>query len=131
MQPRAFEELVASLIERMGYQVKLTPYQKDDGVDIFAVSRHGSRYIMTVIDCKRYAPSRPIDVGMIRTLAGVRDQHHAQVGMMVTTSRFTRDATNRQQERWPLELSLVDGKKLLAWLEEFGWQKDASGLYIP
>lgn len=131
IHPRRFEELIAHLARNMGYEVTLTPYSKDGGVDIFALRRNGLSPVLTVIDCKRYAEQNHIGVGMIRALAGLRQQHKANVAMIATTTRFTQEARNLQVEEWPFELALADFEVLQEWLEEFGWNANASGLYLP
>jgi HJR/Mrr/RecB family endonuclease len=131
LTPRRFEEVVAHLIENMGYEVELTRYSKDDGVDIFALRRDGLSPILTVIDCKKYSENRPIGVSLIRTLAGLRQQHKANVGMIATTARFTQDAKDLQAKEWRFELALADFELLREWLERFGWSRDGGGLWLP
>lgn len=131
LHPRRFEELIAHLVRNMGYEVNLTPYSKDGGVDVFAVRRNGLSPVLTVIDCKRYAQHNHIGVGMIRALAGLRQQHNANVAMIATTTRFTQEARNLQVEEWPFEIALADFETLRRWLQEFGWITDSSGLWLP
>lgn len=131
LTPRRFEEVVAHLIENMGYEVTLTRYSKDDGVDIFALRRDGISPVLTVVDCKKYSEANPIGIGMIRTLAGLRQQHKANVGMIATTTRFTTEARDLQAKEWRFELALADFELLRVWLEGFGWSRDDGGLWLP
>ena len=39
MSPRGFEELVAEMLSRLGYEVTLTPASRDGGKDIYAARR--------------------------------------------------------------------------------------------
>lgn len=131
LRPRRFEELVAELFSRMGYEVQLTRYSKDGGVDIFAVHKQGASPILTIVDCKRYAKERPIGPGMIRTIAGLREEHRANVAMIATTARFTKGARDLQVEKWPYEVALADFEQLRQWLKALGWNQTPSGMYMP
>lgn len=92
MNPRRFEELVAELLERDGLQVQLTPRTRDGGRDIVALHQGETGQHMYLVECKRYSPSKPIGVGLVRSLYGVVEQEKATGGILVTTSRFTRKA---------------------------------------
>lgn len=65
LHPRRFEEVIARVIEKMGFEVNLTRYSKDGGVDIFALWHGSDVPVLLVIDCKRYAPDRPIGPSII------------------------------------------------------------------
>jgi HJR/Mrr/RecB family endonuclease len=41
LPPRKFEELVADILAKMGYEITLTPEQKDGGFDIYAARKEG------------------------------------------------------------------------------------------
>lgn len=99
ISPRRFEELVADLYEREGYEVELTPVSRDGGVDIYAVQRTAFGSFLTVIDCKRYRKDRPIEVGLVRQLLGTVEAHDASIGVLATTSFFTRGAQAFQHDR--------------------------------
>jgi restriction endonuclease len=96
---RKFEELVAHLYEREGYEVELTPVSGDEGVDIYAVQRTSFGSFLTVVDCKRYRRDRPVEVGLIRQLFGTVEAKDASVGVLATTSYFTKGAKAFQEER--------------------------------
>lgn len=99
MDPRAFEELVAELYSREGFDVELTPTSKDGGIDIYAVQRASFGSFLTVVDCKRYAHSNPVEVGLVRQLYGTVNDLDASMGVIATTSYFTRGAKQLQQRR--------------------------------
>ena len=104
---REFEQLVAELFERQGFDVELTPETRDGGCDIIATKSIGGLPFMLLIECKRYAIDNPVDVSLIRSLLGVQTDRKANKAVLVTTSRFTkpaRDFAERQQHL----ISLID-----------------------
>jgi len=97
LSPRAFEEFVASLYERHGFHVELTPQSADGGVDLYAVRYEPYGRCLTIVDCKRYAVHRPVQVGLVRHLRGVIEDKGASVGVLATTSTFTKGARKFQE----------------------------------
>lgn len=98
VSPRQFEELVADLYSREGYEVELTPVSRDGGVDIYAVQRTSFGSFLTLIDCKRYRKDRPVEVDLVRKLYGTVEAQDASVGVLATTSHFTRGAKAFQRD---------------------------------
>jgi hypothetical protein len=107
LSTRKFEELVAELYEREGFEVELTQASKDGGVDIYVVQRAPWGSSLTIVDCKRKRADRPVKVGLIRQLYGTVMEKNASVGVMATTSYFTKGAKALQEEH-PHRLGLQD-----------------------
>lgn len=107
LTPQQFEEFVAELYERHGFKVELTPASRDGGVDLYAVRYESFGSYLTVVDCKRYAPHRPVQVKLVRELYGVVQDKGASVGVLATTSSFTAGA-KELQERHRYRLALQD-----------------------
>jgi restriction system protein len=107
LTPRQFEEFVAELYERHGFDVQLTPASNDGGVDLYAVRYDAFGSFLTIVDCKRYAPHRPVQVKLVRELYGAVQDKGASVGVLATTSSFTAGAKNLQ-ERHRYRLALQD-----------------------
>jgi len=87
MDGHSFEELVANLFRKMGFDIEQTKKTADGGIDIFAHSREpvkGGKYI---IQCKR--SNSPISESVIRDLYGVVNAENANKGLLVTNSTFT------------------------------------------
>jgi hypothetical protein len=118
LAPRQFEEVVASLLERQGYEVTLTPVSKDGGIDIYVASKTTLGSFLFLVQCKRHAPKNPVGVAIVRELYGVVQQERANAGILVTTSFFTRGAKAFQQ-RSAHQLSLMDYGALRGWLCAF------------
>ncbi len=117
IEPRKFEELVAELLIREGMDVHLTQASRDGGRDILAFTETAVGRHLYLVECKRYAAKRPVDVGWIRALYGVVEQERATAGLIVTTSYFTPDAvkfSNTVKHR----ISLRDQEELIEWIRK-------------
>lgn len=114
LTPDQFEQLVADLLERIGFSVLWIPGGKDGGIDI--VAGLGERDFL--IDVKRYRASQPVTVELVRRVYGVAESvapgrpGHIMHGGIITSSRFTTEADvyRKTLRRRPL---LRDG----AWLK--------------
>lgn len=95
---RQFEELVADLLHSLGYETHLTPATRDGGKDIYAARKDALGRFLYIVECKRHAPDNPVGVGVVRSLAGVVNAERANGGIVATTSFFTRDAREFQQQ---------------------------------
>jgi len=114
VHPRRFEELVAELFKRMGYEVTLTPTSHDGGRDVLAVRRDDVGTVLTLVECKRFRPDRKVGVALVRSLYGVVTSERASHGVIATTSSFTRNAKAFQQNL-NYQLSLRDFNDLAKW----------------
>lgn len=107
LRPRQFEELLAELYAREGFQVEMTKETRDGGIDLYLVRYESFGRVLTVVDAKRYRQDRAVSVGIVRGLYGVVEAERASAGVVATTSFFTREA-KRFQESVPFRLSLQD-----------------------
>ena len=114
---REFEELVAELLQRDGYEVTLGHGRNDGGVDIIAVKDLGpSGLFKSVWQAKKQGPESKVELPVIRELADVRDEQKANKGMIVTTSYLTSGALKRVT-RDQYVLGKVDRDDLIRWIE--------------
>lgn len=117
LTPRQFEEFVAELFVREGYNVELTPERKDGGCDILAVSRGELGSHLYLAECKKYDPRRPVGVEYIRSLYGVLEEKRATRGILATTSYFTKGAKDFAGKlKW--RIGLKDYEELKIWLQK-------------
>ena len=118
--PREFEKIVAELLHSFGFDVELTQQTRDGGYDIVAFSkdRLGIR-TKYIVECKRYGPDKPIRVGLVRALYGVKGKLHADHALLATTSYFTADAENFAKEPTVLNLHLKDFETIQEWLAAY------------
>ncbi len=117
ISPRKFEELVAYIMEKHGYEVTLTQQSRDGGIDIFALKNEGFGNILTIVDCKKYSETNPVGIAAVRGMYGTLQIESASHGMIATTSRFTRDATELARE-YKYQLSLKDHADILRWIQK-------------
>jgi hypothetical protein len=113
---RRFEELIAELLDRRGYEVELTPETRDGGYDILARRTDDLAEVMFLVECKRYAEKQHVGVGLVRNLYGTVQQSRATGGILVTTSSFTPDAQSFQHAV-AHQLQLHDYADLSRWLQ--------------
>lgn len=135
ISPRQYEIFVAELLKGMGYEVWLNNHTKDGGRDIIAVLKTPANdSIVTLVECKKYSPDKPVSINIVKSfLNTLREQDKANVGWIVTTSTFSREAQKRQHEyKWLL--SLKDHKDLATLCSNYGkWERtsEGSGLWLP
>jgi restriction system protein len=106
--PTEFEETVADLLREQGFRgVRRTGGAGDLTADIVARDRAGR---LVVVQCKRYAPGKPIGSKDLQTFIGMQRVHHeADYGLYVTTSTYTAPARALADRHG---ITLVDGADL-------------------
>jgi restriction system protein len=83
VNPRVFEETVASVFQGLGYRARVTGYSNDGGVDVILDSPNSG---LVGVQVKRYRNT--IKVESIRSLAGALILNDCTKGVFVTTSDF-------------------------------------------
>jgi len=117
LTPRQFEEFVAELFVREGYNVELTPERKDGGCDILAVMDTQVGTDLYMVECKRYSQSNPVGVEYVRSLYGVVEKERATRGIIAATSYFTKGAKEFSRElKWRIGLKNYDD--LFNWIKK-------------
>lgn len=118
INPRKFEELIASILQDLGFTIELTKATRDGGRDIIANIRNEVTNFLAYVECKRYSPGNKIDVGIIRKVQGVHYTRKPNKSIIVTTSFFTKDAIqeSRLSEN---QLDLKDYNGIKKWLENY------------
>lgn len=118
LHPRKFEELIASILEDLGFDVELTKATRDGGTDIIASIKNKLWDILAYVECKRHSPENKVGVGIVRKVVGVHALRKPAKSMIVTTSFFTK---NSQEEAKIMEndLDLRDYENIKEWLNEY------------
>ncbi|ASQ90467.1 hypothetical protein CHL67_05610 [Prosthecochloris sp. GSB1] len=117
--PRQFEEFIAELLRRLGFNdVILTPRSGDGGKDIIASHSVQGIPLTFYFECKKYAEGNKIQLDTMRSLLGTvaHDSRKVNKGILVTTSTFTKGC-----KEFILAESRVDGKDydgVLGWVDE-------------
>ncbi|EFH79769.1 restriction endonuclease [Ktedonobacter racemifer] len=117
-----FEEVVAELLDKDGFEVQLGRGSKHNGVDIIAIKADPIHCeFMSIWQAKKHERHNKVEVGVIKELAYTRDQLKATKGVIVTTTSLTRGAmTLIEQERH--RLHKVDGNDLFTWIQKTRYQ---------
>jgi hypothetical protein len=119
MDPRYFEELVASIYSKLGFEVFLTKRTRDGGRDIVVVGQKAQSILKFIVECKRYRRDRKVGIAAVQRLWGVKVSEGATKAILATTASFSRPAKEfAQKHLW--ELDLVDYKQLLSLLKSYG-----------
>ncbi|WP_395939865.1 restriction endonuclease [Arthrobacter sp. CAN_C5] len=114
MRPREFEFLVAHIYRRMGYEVEVTPLQKDRGKDVIA-RKPGE---VVFIECKNWRGRVNSDV--VAALTGRVEMDRVTRGVVVGTSGFTSGHASATEVASfsPARMSLCDGDTLVRLLNQ-------------
>jgi len=116
IEPFEFEELVGLLLNNLGFRTFLTPRTRDGGKDILAkFDTPDGHEGLCLVECKRYKPERKVNVNTVRSLFGVVQDERANLGMIVTTSSYSKEAHNFQKRNIHT-LSLKDFEDLKNWI---------------
>lgn len=109
LHPRLFELTVASAFGDLGYEVKVTAYSNDGGIDV--ILEKSGEEIGVQVKCYH----QKVGVEQIRELVGALVLRDARTGIFVTTSDYTRgskSARNCYAERG-YDLELISGERFL------------------
>ncbi len=125
LDPRAFEKLIAEILSAHGWKVHLTARTNDGGYDLFAIEENGALGLETswLVECKRYAPDRPVGVDVVRALYGSNIFMGKSAGagaamkLLATTSYFTKGAHDLKASTY--DLALKDYEGILDWLNTY------------
>jgi restriction system protein len=117
-----FEHLIRELLakefgRKEGSEVRITRASRDRGVDAVIFDPdplHGGK---SVVQAKRY--TNVVDVSAVRDLWGTVLNEGAARGILVTTSKYGRDAYDFVSNK---PLTLIDGQNLLALLAKHGYK---------
>ncbi|WP_084651512.1 restriction endonuclease [Ottowia thiooxydans] len=119
LTPRQFEEFVAELMEKRGYKVDLTKATRDGGKDLIIANNLDIGNFIYYVECKKYSPTNPVGVNLVRELAGTVLTDRVTAGIMVTSSYFSPDAI-KFSNQIKHQLSLIDYIKLKEWINKCG-----------
>jgi hypothetical protein len=112
-----FENVVAELLRRLGYEVELTRKSKDGGVDIYASREELGIRVCYYVQCKRYKPPNKVGEPAVRELYGIVCARPATGGIMVTSSFFTGGA-KKFQRLVETRLGLQDYDGVKRWIQD-------------
>jgi hypothetical protein len=124
LSPREFEVFLAKIFESFGFDVHMTARTRDGGVDILCMTKQLEIPFKVAIEAKRYHPSKPVTVNLIRSFVGANKLFQANKLVYVTTSRYTRDAIKYSASPFVAELlELKQLPDIVKWANEFRKQR--------
>jgi hypothetical protein len=115
MDPYEFEQFVADLWTRMGWNTEVSTAAGDKGVDVIA--RQSMPYEqLLLIQAKRYGPNTTVGSPDVQQYASLRQQFEGvDKVLIVTTNEFTKQAKETADQ---LNVKLIDGDRLAHLIEE-------------
>ncbi|NAS10594.1 restriction endonuclease [Poritiphilus flavus] len=118
IDPYEFELLIGALLEKHGWDTIVTKKSRDGGIDVISKKIDPNiGVIKSIWQAKRYNNQRNVTLSEVRELAWAVDEYKASKGMIVTTSRLSRDAFAFVEQR-KYKLGSLDGKDLSKWIEQ-------------
>lgn len=116
MSSRDFEYFVGDIFEKLGFSVKVTQATRDGGQDIIATKADPIPYTL-IVECKHWREKHKVDVSVVRSIYGVQIATQANQSIVVTSSKFTKDARKFAEERKTL-MTLWDIDDLIKLIEK-------------
>src|SRR5574344_1421718 len=119
VDPYRFEEIVADLLDKMGYgDLEVTQKSVDGGIDAI-VNEDKLGLDKILIQAKRFKNDNIIHEKLIRDFVGALSIKKVQKGILVSTSRFDKKAIEAAKNS-DKKIILIDGKKLTELMIEYG-----------
>jgi restriction system protein len=110
--PNEFEDVIAEMYKKLGYDVKQTPYSNDKGKDII-LKKDGRKYL---VECKRYHFENTIGREALQKFFAAIIEEKAEKGFFVTTSDFK--STSIKYANDIKKIDLINGNKLILMMRE-------------
>jgi HJR/Mrr/RecB family endonuclease/superfamily II DNA or RNA helicase len=116
LSPMQFEELIASLYERMGFHTRQTRASYDQGVDVFAKRATDAGVENLIIQCKHYSGDS-VSVSAVRDLYGtLRSRPDVNRAVLVTSGRFSKPCYDFARGK---SIDLIPLEQLVGLLEKY------------
>lgn len=116
--PSFFEKVVLKLLSNMGYgEGRVTGKSGDGGVDGF-ISQDKLGLDKIFFQAKRFGENIPVSASMLRDFIGTLEVNGVNKGVLMTTSRFQKDAI-KVISGTHKSIILVDGPKLVQLMIDF------------
>jgi restriction system protein len=108
LSPSAFEHFCRALLQHLGFRdVTVTKRSGDGGIDGYGDFRQGAVSIKSAFQAKRWTEA-PVGRPEIDRLRGALQGEYDH-GVFITTSRFTKDATEASYKKGAISILLLDG----------------------
>ena len=122
MSPDSFERLIQALLIKMDIGksedcIELTPYIKDDGVDIYVYDNILKMNVVCCIQIKKYSENA-VGLSTVKELGGTLLDKNCKSGMVITTTQFTKGALEYNPSGYNIQK--IDGIQLTKLLISYG-----------
>ena len=122
MSPDSFERLIKELLIKMEICkseecIELTQYVKDDGVDIYVYDNVLKMNVVCCIQIKKYTETA-VGLSTVKELGGTLLGKNCKSGMVITTTQFTKGATEYNPSGYNIQK--IDGSQLTKLLVSYG-----------
>lgn len=113
---REFEILLHRIFQNQGFHSELGPGRGDGGVDIRLLQRDPIGDLLTLVQAKKYAPHRKIQLDAVAALYGIAAVEGAQKTLFVTTSAYE-PVAKRFAARTSGAMALAASRDVATWCE--------------
>jgi restriction endonuclease Mrr len=113
-----FEDLMASVYRKRGYEVEKVGGPGDHGADLIARKLNE----VICIQCKRWGPSFNVGNQPVKDMVAAMRAYGATRGILVTTTSLTKAAEGLASRM--AELEVVAGPQVIALMEEVGFSPE-------
>lgn len=96
---REFEEFMAQLYIKLGYNAELTKATRDGGKDIILRKPDILGDMVFYVECKQYNAKNKVGIDIIQRFAGIIEMDKINGGIIATTSFFSKDAKDWIMEK--------------------------------
>jgi restriction system protein len=112
LSPNEFEDVIAQMYRKLGYEATQTPYSNDKGKDII-LKKDDRKYL---VECKRYNFTNTIGRESLQKFFAAIIEEKAEKGFFVSTSDFKSTAIQYAKDIGKIEL--INGNQLTSIMRE-------------
>jgi hypothetical protein len=123
LSPERFVNAVAEIFGVLGYEVELTQFVRDGGVDLVAVGGSDKSKKRFLMQCKRYAPANRFAVELVKSARPIHiDPQDGQAHVVTTCSFLAPQGSGEASERltssrW--KISSEEWESVRTWIAPF------------
>ncbi len=115
---RQFEELLAEVFYKFGYETEIGPGVGDEGVDLRLIKHNEMGPLLILVQAKKYAARKKIGLQPVQALYGAINDEKASKGILVSTCEFA-PVAKRFESKNPYRIKLAGPNELEGWLKKY------------
>ena len=131
IEPETFEHFCKKLLKVYGFKdLKVTKPKKDGGIDGYGKLKVGISYLNVAVQCKRWKNTSVGRTEIDKFRGAI--QGDFEQGILITTSKFSKEALNATTKKGAVPIILIDGMMIIDIMIEkkFGIEVQEMPLYI-